>query len=85
MTILQGKVIQTEGSPQPHSYLIEGDKDGKTYFAHMGDISHNTVLLYELSKNGSVSGQIVALNEGDTVQFEVPEPRYEKVHKVKKI
>ncbi|MBI2602331.1 MAG: hypothetical protein HYW48_04680 [Deltaproteobacteria bacterium] len=61
-TKIKGKVIETKGERNPHSFTIQS-QDGEKYFAHLGDISDNENLLYN-------SSETKRLKEGEQVEFD---------------
>src|SRR3954470_12535814 len=71
---IEGEVIEVcklkEGLP-PFGYRIK-DKDGKIYFAHIGDVKGNEKLLYKVYEYGGA----VKLEDRQKVTFRYnPKPR----------
>jgi hypothetical protein len=73
---MKGKIVDHQGGPDPHSYIIE-DNNGKRYFAHIGDLKKNEDLIYKSSHE--------ILQDGDEVEFTIPNVIHPHVINVKKI
>lgn len=60
---MKGRILRHSGEQEPNSYIIQGE-DGNQYFAHVSDLEKNEEILYNT--------QHEILNDGDEVEFEIP-------------
>jgi hypothetical protein len=76
---VRGVVTRTEGDPNPHSFWIKGE-DGIEYFAHLGDLTHNSG---KLLRNENIDTEF--LQEGDNVKFIVWDDHIKKAFHIVKL
>jgi len=84
----RGTIKFVNGDPNPNSYVVKEDATKEEYVIHIGDISENEQVLYELQEMNQVNPtnllpKVTRLNKGDRVEFDLPKNK--NAIRVKKI